>query len=95
MVVTSDTDKIMFEIFGLAGESRGFRVVYFTELDERERDKGIDQALAGDHVYDGFIAERHATEAKAAIDSLLGRLNQGEPMDRQQVETILAPHVVV
>ena len=44
---SSDTDKIMFEIFRLLGASRYFRVVYFTELDDHDRNAGINQALAG------------------------------------------------
>ena len=90
----TDTDKIMFEIFRVAGASRDFRVVYFTELDDHDRDKGIDQALSGEHVFDGFIAQRNADQAKAAIATLLDRLNQGEDLDAHQVETILAPHLV-
>ena len=90
----TDTDKIMFEIFRAAGASRDFRVVYFTELDDHDRDKGIDQALAGEHVFDGFLAQRNADQAKAAIAGLIERLSQGDELDPRQIETILAPHLV-
>ncbi len=89
-----DTDKIMFEMFRLAGASRDFRVVYFTELDEHDREVGISQALAGEHVFDGFIPQRNADQGKAAIAVLIDRLNQGEDLDAHQIKTILAPHLV-
>ena len=85
----TDADKIMFEIFRVAGASRDFRVVYYTELDDHDRDVGISQALAGEHVFDGFIAQRNAAEAKAAIAILLNDLNQGEDLDAHQVAGVI------
>lgn len=90
----ANIDKIMFEIFRVDGASREFRTVYFTELEEHDREEGINQALAGEHVFDGFIAQRNVDQAKAAITSLMERLNQGEELDHRQVETILAAHLV-
>ena len=90
----TDTDKIMFEIFRVAGASRDFRVVYFTELDDHDRDKGIDQALSGEHIFDGFIAEQNADSAKAAIANLIDRLNQGEEPDTDALQAFLSPLLV-
>lgn len=90
----TDTDNIMFEIFRVAGEPRDFRVIYFTELDEHDRDARINQALAGEHLFDGFIAERSAPQAKAAIADLIEQLKRGDELASQQIETILAAHLV-
>ena len=84
----------MFEIFRVADAPRDFRVIYFTELEEQDRDGRIGQALAGEHVFDGFIARDDAVQAKAAIANLIERLNNGEKWDDQALATLLAAHLV-
>ena len=87
-----EINKVMFEIYRerLTDE---FRVVYFTELNDHTRDKEIDRALAADHFYDGFIKEFKKQDAKILIDEILGRMNAGEELSKDDVESILADHI--
>jgi hypothetical protein len=89
-VARLESDKIMFEIYREGGYDRRFRVVYFTELSERNRDLEIGRALAGEHVLDGFIPTERSDQAKALIGSLLERLNAGEAVSRADLTAALA-----
>ena len=53
--INSFKDKIMFEIYKENVYSGEYRVVYFSELDDHNKDKEIDRAMKGDHFFDGFI----------------------------------------
>ena len=66
--------KVMFEIYRESGYDRRYRVVYFTELDEHNKDQEIARATAGEHFYDGFLREQSLPEAKKAIGQVLERL---------------------
>jgi hypothetical protein len=81
----------MFEIYRAAYDG-GFRVVYYTELDDDNKDTEIERALAGQHFYDGFILTRSSDEAKQIIDAVIGRLNEGEQVDTQELDLALASH---
>ena len=72
--------RIMFEIYGETADAPHYRVVYFTELEEHERECEISRAMAGNHVFDGFIPEDDPA-AKQRIDTLLQKLNAGENPD--------------
>lgn len=85
-----ESDRIMFEIFREEGYSRRYRVVYFTELDEHNKEAEINAAMAGEHFYDGFIRETNKEQAKGVIDDLLGRLNEGEELTPDTVASALA-----
>ncbi len=84
--------KVMFEIYREASYGRKFRAVYFTELDENNKEMEISRAMAGDHVYDGFLSETTLNEAKAAVQEIVQRLNEGEVMDAIQLDALLAPY---
>lgn len=86
------SDKIMFEIYREQGYNRRYRAVYFTELNEHNKEHEINAALAGEHVYDGFILGATAGEAKRAINELLTRLNAGAEMDADSIERAIAPY---
>ncbi|HYD16753.1 MAG TPA: hypothetical protein VEB03_01985 [Candidatus Nanoarchaeia archaeon] len=73
----ADTKKVMFEIYRDPDLGGLYRVVYFTELGEHEKEEEIGCAMRGEHVYDGFILHRHRQEAKLVISSLIARLNEG------------------
>jgi DNA-binding transcriptional regulator YbjK len=83
--------RVMFEIYREAGYGRKYRAVYFTELDEHNKEAEISRAMAGEHLYDGFLSERQIREAKSAVQAILDRLNAGESLDEQQIEQTLAP----
>jgi len=84
-----ESDKVMFEIYRESQYSGRYRVVYFTELQEHNKETEINHALAGEHYFDGFIKNFGKDEAKEIIQSILARLNSGEKMDPGEVERAL------
>lgn len=93
MTVMTDEKRVMFEIYRDADDQGRFRVVYFTELGEHERELEISAAFRGDHVFDGFILTRERFQAKSAINSILDRLNSGEPVAQAEIERELRPYM--
>jgi len=89
-----ESEKIMFEIYREASYGRKYKVVYFTELNEHNKESEINRALAGDHFYDGFLSEQKKDEAKAIIDSALARLNDGETVRVEELEKELAGYLI-
>ncbi len=87
--MSTESDRVMFEIYREAGYDRLYRVVYFTELSERNRDMEIGRAMAGEHLADGFIASAAINEAKAIISDYLNRLNSGETVDLSNLSSDL------
>ena len=53
----------------------------------------INHAMAGEHVFDGFIKNFRKDEAKEIINSLLGRMNNGESVDPTEIERALGDHM--
>jgi hypothetical protein len=49
--------------------------------------------MAGEHVFDGFIKNFRKDEAKEIINSLLGRMNNGERLDSTEIERALGDHM--
>ena len=86
------TDRIMFEIYRETTYSGWYRVVYFTELNDHNRDTEINRALAGEHFYDGFIKSFRKDEAKRVIEEAIAQLNEGRAMDPQALADALAPY---
>lgn len=91
MTVATDEKRVMFEIYRDAEDAGKYRVVYFTELGEHERELEIASAFRGDHVFDGFILTRERINAKRAINVLLERLNSGEPVTQDDMARELRP----
>ena len=87
-----ESDKVMFEIYKEAAYTGKYRVVYYTELNENNKEWEINKAMAGEHFYDGFIKNYHKDEAKDIIEAILKRLNEGEKISPEQVETELGEH---
>jgi len=75
------TERIMFEIYRESTYSGRYRVVYFTELNDHNRDTEINRALAGEHFYDGFIRSFRKDEAKKIIEDVVAQLNAGQAVD--------------
>lgn len=84
-----ESAKIMYEIYREEGYGRRFRVVYFTELTEHNKETEINRALAGTHVHDGFIGEARKDASKEVIEGYLRRWNDGEPADPGALEVDL------
>jgi hypothetical protein len=87
-----ESDKVMFEIYREPYQGR-YRVVYFTELQDHNKETEINRAMAGEHFYDGFIRNYRKDQAKDAIGRILERLNGGEGLSPAQVEQELQPFV--
>ena len=73
-----ESDKIMFMIYRDTTYTDKYRVCYFTELDEHNKEAEINKAFAGVHYHDGFIKNFKKDRAKEIIDKFLERLNNGE-----------------
>ena len=88
-----ESDKVMFEIYREAAYTGKYRVVYYTELNENNKEWEINRALSGEHFYDGFIKNYRKDEAKDIVDSILKRLNDGEKLTPEDVENALSEHI--
>lgn len=92
MAFTPPPDKIMFEIYKDIARNGDYRVIYFTELDDHNREAEINRAANGEHIYDGFIRNRGKDQAKLVLGSILERLNSGERIARDEIEKELQPY---
>jgi hypothetical protein len=88
-----ESDKVMFEIYRETEYTGRYRVVYFTELQDHNKETEINHALAGEHFYDGFIKNFKKDEAKEIINGILARLNSGERLEPQEIERALGEHI--
>lgn len=88
-----EADKIMFEIYRETQYTGKYRVVYFTELGDHNKEWEINRALGGEHFYDGFIKNWRKDQAKAIIDSFIQRLNDGETLSPHQLEAELKDYI--
>lgn len=87
-----DSDKVMFEIYRDGTYTGKYRVVYYTELNENNKEWEINKAMAGEHFYDGFIRNWKKDEAKDIIEAVLKRMNEGERLSPDDIEAALGEH---
>jgi hypothetical protein len=88
-----ESDKTMFEVYRETTYGSRFRVVYFTELQDHNKEIEINRAMAGEHFLDGFIRDVHKDDAKVVIDKLLDRMNNGEHLRPDQFLAALGDHL--
>jgi hypothetical protein len=88
----AEPDKVMFEVYQ-APYDMSYRVVYYTELEDHNKDDEIDRAMAGRTFYDGFIRGDVTEKAKEVIGGLIKRLNDGEDVGASELEKALSPYV--
>jgi hypothetical protein len=88
-----ESDKVMFEIYREGTYSGKYQVVYYTELTDQNKEWEINRAMAGESFYDGFIKNYGKDDAKDIIESLLKRLNSGEQLTPEDVESALGVHM--
>ena len=93
MPLTTDSKKLMFEIYREADFSGHYKVVYFTELGEHDKETEIADAMRGEHIYDGFLLHRDRSRAKQVVDEILERLNRGESVNSAEIEQLLQPYL--
>lgn len=92
--MTFESDKTMFEIYREREFNRLYRVVYFTELHEQNKESEISRALAGEHIFDGYIPDGRKSEAKELIASLVRRLNEGEALTSADLRSALSLYLI-
>ena len=90
-----ESQKILFQIYREGSFNRRYRVVYFTELGDGNKETEINRALAGDPIYDGFIKDFRKDEAKAIIDQCLAELNNGAPFSAEKLQQDLKAYIPV
>ncbi len=88
-----ESQKVLFQIYREESFNRRFRVVYFTELGDKNKETEINRALAGEPIFDGFIKDFRKDEAKAIIDRFLEELNNGASFDTERFQKELQPYV--
>jgi hypothetical protein len=88
-----ESDKIMFEIYRESTYTGQYRVVYFTELQDHNKEFEISRAMAGEHFYDGFIRSYRKDQAKEVISRFLDRLNSGERLTSADLERELKDYI--
>jgi hypothetical protein len=88
-MIAFESDKVMFEIYRDPTYTGNYRVVYFTELNDHNRETEFNEALRGEHFFDGFIANYCKDDAKRIISGLLERLNRGEALNRDEISRAL------
>ncbi|HSA59629.1 MAG TPA: hypothetical protein VLJ37_08090 [bacterium] len=88
-----ESQKILFQIYREGGFNRRYRVVYFTELGDKNKETEINRALAGDPVYDGFIKDFRKDEAKAIIERYLDELNGGAAFNSEKFQADLKSYM--
>jgi hypothetical protein len=93
MALAIDSDKVMFEIFREDAFAGRYRVVYFTELDEHHREIEINEAMRGEHIFDGYLRNQSKQEGKRIVAAILERLNRGEKVSQTEIERELKPYM--
>jgi len=88
-----ESQKILFQIYREGSFNRRYRVVYFTELGDKNKESEINRALAGEPIYDGFIKDFRKDEAKAIIDRHLEDLNGGRVFNAEKLQQDLKPYM--
>lgn len=91
MAPAIQSEKVMFQIYREPSFNRRFRVVYFTELDDHNRDAEINDAMRGEPIFDGYLRNYKKEEAKRVVAEILARLNNGENIGRADIEGQLKP----
>ena len=88
-----ESDKTMFEIYRETTYTGRYRVVYFTELQDHNKEAEINHAMAGEHIFDGFLRNFRKDEGKQIVDALLRRMNDGEKLGEIEIVHALGDHL--
>jgi hypothetical protein len=85
--------KVMFEVYREGGYNRRYRVVYFTELNDHNRDAELNRCLAGESFFSGYLREDARKGGRVVINDVLRRLNDGDEVAPGDLEAALEPHL--
>lgn len=83
----------MFEVYKDTTWSGQYRVVYFTELQDHNKEAEINRAMSGEHFVDGFLKDYKKDDAKQIIDGLIERLNRGEAVQPEDFLAALSDYL--
>ncbi|HMS33379.1 MAG TPA: hypothetical protein PKC91_04760 [Ignavibacteria bacterium] len=72
-----ESEKTMFEIYREREFNKKFKVVYYTELTEHNKEAEINHALNGETIFDGFIKDISKERGKILIKELVDEMNSG------------------
>ncbi len=70
-----ESDKTMFEIYREKEFNKKFKVVYYTELNEHNKEAEINRALNGETVFDGFLKDLTKEKGKVIIKDMIREMN--------------------
>lgn len=70
-----ESDKTMFEIYREKEFNKKFKVVYYTELTEHNKESEINRAMNGETVFDGFLKDSLKEKGKGVIRELIKDMN--------------------
>lgn len=73
-----ESDKTMFEIYREKDFNKKFKVVFYTELTEHNKEFEINSALNGQTIFNGFLKDLRKDDGKAVIRNLLKDMNSSE-----------------
>lgn len=85
--------RVMFEIYRDPEFQGRHHVIFFTELNDHNRDKEIPKAIRGINIFDGFLTGDHREEANEKIKDILRALDNGESMTADQIREHLVKYI--
>jgi len=88
-----ESDKILFEIYRDKKFNEKFHVIYYTELTESTKYTAINQAMAGNSYFDGFIKSFKKDDAKQVIDDIIKQLNDGNMLSKDEIRARLKDYI--
>lgn len=89
-----ESDKTMFEIYREKEFNKKFKVVYYTELTEHNKEAEINRALNGETIFDGFIKDNLKEPGKVIIKEMLNEMNsKAEPLNSDEIKKRLSEYL--
>ena len=86
-----ESDKTMFEIYREKEFNKKFKVVYYTELTEHNKEAEINHALNGETIFDGFIKDTTKERGKILIKEIVDEMNSAEKVfDKEEIKKRLS-----
>jgi hypothetical protein len=71
-------DRTMFEIYRETDYNRSFHYIFYSDLDEHEREREIAKAANGQTVFTGYIDDTRKEAARALIEAIVDELNESD-----------------
>ncbi len=89
-----ESDKTMFEIYREKDFNKKFKVVFYTELTEHNKETEINRAMNGETIFDGFIKDNSKEQGKTIIRDILREMNsRNESLGKDEIKIRLAEYL--